>query len=134
MRMMFFVHTLFSSQLVIKALLVSSMFLVEIKRIRIVYSTLGAVTSMVFLPHPSFFTPHWSHHLTGGLGHGDDENRLIPTVVQKLADGYSVQSVATGGFHMAAIAVGTAEIAEKVGAEDDEEEDVYGFVLSFFLS
>jgi hypothetical protein len=63
------------------------------------------------------------------LGHGDTENRLTPTVVQKFADGYSVQSVATGGFHMAAIAVGTAEEAEKPTAEDDEEEEVYGSVL-----
>lgn len=65
------------------------------------------------------------HAIVGGLGHGDEENRLIPTVVQKFADSYSVQSVAVGGFHMAAIAILTAESPERP-IEDDEEEDVYG--------
>jgi hypothetical protein len=68
------------------------------------------------------------------LGHGDNENCLIPTVVQKLADSYSVQSVAVGGFHMAAIAILTAETSERQVVEDDDEEDVYGFDSRLFSS
>jgi hypothetical protein len=69
------------------------------------------------------------------LGHGDNENRLIPTVVQRLADSHSVQSVACGGYHMAAIAITsqTNLVAPQEGIDDDddEDEDVFKYV-SFY--
>eukprot|EP00604_Paraphysomonas_vestita_P002758 CAMPEP_0174820650 /NCGR_PEP_ID=MMETSP1107-20130205/4612_1 /TAXON_ID=36770 /ORGANISM="Paraphysomonas vestita, Strain GFlagA" /LENGTH=293 /DNA_ID=CAMNT_0016036387 /DNA_START=510 /DNA_END=1388 /DNA_ORIENTATION=+ len=70
----------------------------------------------------------WGNNMYGGLGHGDTENRLVPTVVQKLVDSYSVQSVACGSFHMAAIAITTATTSSniQVDEDDDEDDDVFG--------
>lgn len=44
----------------------------------------------------------WGHGLGGRLGHGDEENRTVPTLVAALAE-VPVRSIACGAGHMAAI-------------------------------
>lgn len=55
--------------------------------------------------------------MTGNLGHGDLERRLVPTRVDSLASSYSVESVSCGAYHTAAIAT---EIAD---SESDNDTD-----------
>lgn len=62
------------------------------------------------------------------MGHGDTENRLIPTVVEKFADSFSLDMISCGGFHMAATATvigNKSSIVPVDDEDDDEEEDIY---------
>ncbi len=65
---------------------------------------------------------------------------MIPSVVQRLADCYSVQSVACGGYHMAAIAITSQtnltapqEGIDEDDDDEDEDEDVFKSV-SYYKS